>query len=420
MAEEDKTATEVDTDAVVQTADDVIASTAFQDAIAAAIGTAMAKHMKPAETNSDKLFAPPHQDAKPKIKNLLGATITAIYHGKNDAERAYKYAKARWGDGNEVQNHLAKALTSETTGGAIEMVQTTVAAEVIEALRPASVVRASGAQIVPNPTGTLQIPRIATGAALTWVGELAASNATQQVFDTVTLTRNKAMVKIPVTRELIMYASPDAEQAIADDVVAAMAAGTDAAYIRGNAANTPSGIRFQLQDATNLITSVGVTAANVETDVAALLEAVRGANVPLTTESGVWWMSSRSFTFLEKLRDGSGGNLIYPELRMETPRMMRFRVFISNNIPNNIAGGGSPSSNQSEIYFGHAPSLLIADAVGGLTLEVLENVAYTNSAGTIESGVDLDTVLVKAMLLTDIALRHPTAFAVLDDVEYGA
>ena len=92
---------------------------------------------------------------------------------------------------------------------------------------------------------------------------------------------------------------------------------------------------------------------------------------------------------------------------------------ISNNIPNNISlSGQSPTGDESEVYFGRGPSLLIADAAD-LSLEVLENVAYTNSSGSLESGVDLDTVLVKAMLLTDIALRHDSAWAVLEGVQWG-
>ncbi len=413
---------------VVKTADEIIASDAFSDKLGEAIATAMAKHMKPAaEKPSDKLFetlfSPAHQHAKPEIKNMLGAMVTAQYHGKNDPERVIAFAKARWGDDNPVYQHLAavqhfKALTSATTGGAVEMVQTTVAAEVIEALRPASVVRSSGAQVVPNPTGTLQIPRIATGAGVTWVGENSASNATQQVFDSVTLTRKKAMVKIPVTKELIMFASPDAEQAIADDVVAAMAAGTDAAYIRGaSGGQNPTGVKFQVATAQRT-DSAGNTATNIETDIGTLLEAVRGSNVPLTPETGHFWMSSRSFTFLEKLRDGNG-NLVYPELRTDTPRIMRYQVHITNNIPNNIAlSGQSPTGDESEVYFGRGPSLMIADSAD-MSLEVLENVAYTNSSGSIESGVDLDTLLVKAMLMTDIALRHDLAWAVLESVQWG-
>jgi HK97 family phage major capsid protein len=408
-------------DAVAQTADEIITSEAFQSKLGDTIEAIVAKAMKPKEEEkgtAEKLFAPASQHAKPKIKNLIGAAITALYKGKNDLERTVAWAKARWGDGNEVQKHFQKALTSATSGGAVEMVQTTVAAEVIEALRPASVVRSSGAQIVPNPTGTLQIPRVSTGASISWVGEATASNATQQVFDTVTLTRKKGMVKVPVTKELVMFATPDAEQAIADDVVAAMAAGTDAAYIRGaSGGQNPTGIRYQIVQA-NVIPSTGNAASAVETDIGNLLEGVRGNNIPLTPETGVFWMNSRSFTYLEKLRD-SNGNLIYPELRMETPRLMRYRVLITNNIPNNITlSGQSPTGDESEVYFGRGPSILIADAAD-MSLEVLENVAYTNSSGSLESGVDLDTVLVKAMLLTDIALRHDSAWAVLEGVQWG-
>ena len=408
-------------DTVVKTADDIIASDAFSDKLGDAIAAAISKHMKPtSEQPSDKLFAPAHQHVKPEIKSVLGATIVALYRSGNDRDRAIEWSKARWGDGNEVQLAFQKALTSDTTGGMIEAVQTTVADEVIAALRPVSIVRSSSPRIVPNPTGTLQIPRIATGVSGGWVGEATARNAEQPVTDSVTLTRNKAKVTVPYTKELILFATPDVEAAIADDVVAAMAALTDSAYIRGSGtANVPQGIRFQIQDATNLITSAGTSAANIETDIGNMLQAIRGANVPLTPETGFWWMSSRSLTFLEKLREATGGNLVYPELRTDTPRLMRYRVMVTNNIPDNIAGGGSPSSNQSEVYFGYGPSIMIADAAD-MSLEVLENVAYTDSGGTLVSSNDRDEVVINAMLMTDIALRHTVAWAVLDDVEWGA
>jgi hypothetical protein len=107
-------------------------------------------------------------------------------------------------------------------------------------------------------------------------------------------------------------------------------------------------------------------------------------------------------------------------MRMETPRLMSYRVAVSNNIPNNISlSGQSPTGDESEVYFGRGPSMLIADSLP-MTLEVLENVTYTNSSGSLESGVDLDTVLVKAVLMTDIALRHDVAWAVLEGVQWGA
>lgn len=410
-------------DAVTKTADAIIGSEAFgkklEDMIGATIAKAMESKPKDGKSPAEKLFAPAHQDARPEIKSPLGASIVTLARVKNDRHKAIAFARDRWGDGNPVQRAFEKSLTSSTTGGAAEAVQTTVASEVIEALRPTSIVRQSSPRIVANPTGTLNITRVNTGVSGGWIGEATARNAEQPVTETVQLTHNKARVTVPYTKELVLFATPDMEQAIADDVVSAMAALTDSAFIRGSGtSNTPQGIRFQVDTGTNVITSAGTSAANVESDIGDLLQAVRGANVPLSPETGHFWMSSRSFTFLEKLRDANG-NLIYPELRMEMPRIMRYRVLVSNNIPDNVASGGSPSTTDSEVYFGHGPSIMIADAME-MGLEVLENVAYTDSTGTLVSANDRDEMVINAILMTDLALRHTRAWAVLDDVRWGA
>ena len=112
--------------------------------------------------------------------------------------------------------------------------------------------------------------------------------------------------------------------------------------------------------------------------------------------------------------------MVYPEMRgTDTPRLMRYRVHVANNIPDNLAEGGSPSASDSEVYFGHGPSILIADAQD-MILSVKEDLAYTDSTGTLVSAHDRDEVVVTAMLMTDIALRHPVAWAVLEDVRWGA
>jgi len=418
--------TKIKAETVVKTADDIIASDAFNDKLADAIGKAIAAAMKPtAETTkaSDKLFAAPaHFHRKSEIRNVLGATIKAIYAAHNDLDRAEAIATERWGDGNEVAKVISgtrinKALTSTTTGGAVEMVQESVHDQVIDALRPASIVRASGASLIGNPTGTLQIPRVATGTAGQWVGELAVVNAEQPVFDSVTLTRKKLMIKTAVTKELIMFSTPNTEEVIARDVTRAMVTATDTAYIRGQGTNTPSGVRWQVATS-NVFTSTGVAAADVETDIASLLQGVLGNDIPITPETGVFWGNTRVLIFLMKLRD-TNGNLIYPELRETIPRIGAYRWMTTNNIGTSIASGGSPATGDTEVYFGHAPSILIADAQD-MTMEVLENASYTNTGGTLVSGVDLDTVLIKTMLITDMALQYQTAFAVLDDVQWGA
>lgn len=366
-----------------------------------------------------KLFSPGLQTKQKQPDSVMGGMLHALCIAKNNPVVAHAYAVDRWGEKSDVAGALnpnKAALVTTTGSDGEDFVQTTVASEVIEALRPVSVVRASGAQVVQIP-GNLQIPRTA-GVSGGWVGEATASNAEVPATDNVTLSPKKAMAKVPISRELIMDGSPNAIQAVSDDVVAALAQVTDNAYIRGAGPDpVPVGVRNSVAGG-QVVLSTGNTASAVEVDLTGALERVMGANVPVTSATGVWWMSSRSFNFLRRLRDANG-NLIYPEMNQATPTLYGYRVFVTNGIPNNLTiSGASPTGDESEIYFGRAPSVMIGDREI-LGLEVLENVAYTDNTATLVSGVDLDTTLVKAMLRTDVALRHTTSFAVVNGVQYG-
>ena len=147
-------------DTVDSTVDKLLENEGFQSKLADMIGGALAKAAEPApqeKSVSQVVFETlGHHTKKPEIGNPLGAAVIAAYHGKGDPDRAARFAKAKWGNGNDVQKMFeykaVKALVTTAGSDGSEMVQTTVADYVIEALRPTSIVRASGAQIVPNPT----------------------------------------------------------------------------------------------------------------------------------------------------------------------------------------------------------------------------------------------------------------------------
>ena len=86
--------------------------------------------------------------------------ICAIAAGKGDPERASHWYKRQYGDDSVCK---ALAATDATAGGYIVPEQ--MAADVIELLRPASVVRRMNPQIESMDTGTLRLPRITGGAA---------------------------------------------------------------------------------------------------------------------------------------------------------------------------------------------------------------------------------------------------------------
>lgn len=362
---------------------------------------------------SAQVFAPNvhTQERRPESKSLVGSYFGVMGKAKGDAARALEYAKTLYGD----EAKITKALTSQDAGGADEFVPITVAREVIEALRAASVIRQMGPRIIENPTGQLEIPRFSAGVAMSWTGEATGVNATQQTTDTVTLTWKKGVIKVPYTRELVLHSAPDIEAAIEADVMAAMAVGSDAAYIRGaSGGNNPVGIRNQTAAGNVIAANATVNATNVEDDLRKLMQAVLGNNVMVSEQTGAWIMSVRSKLYLMNLRDANG-NLIFPELRAAQPRMYGYRVFTTNSIPDNLGGG----TDESEVYFGAAPSVLIADATQ-MSVEVLQNVAYLDDGGTLVSGVDLDTSLIKATLRTDMALRHDVSWSILTGVTWGA
>ena len=129
MAKDEKTA-------VDKTADAIMENDTFQTKLAEAIAGAISKSTQSTtKSNTSELFAPAHQESRPEIRSVLGGSIVALHRAKNDRTKAIEYSKQRWGDGNEVQKAFMKSLTSETTSGAVEMVQTTVADEVIAAWR---------------------------------------------------------------------------------------------------------------------------------------------------------------------------------------------------------------------------------------------------------------------------------------------
>lgn len=341
----------------------------------------------------------------------LGAYVAVMAKAKGIRQLAAMEADHLYGPDHPVTKQL---MATGTSNSGEEMVQDTVANEIIEALRPASVVRALGPRMIQNPSGQMNIPRFDEGASMAWGGEAVATNATQQKTGNVTISWKKGSVKVPVTKELVLFSTPDIEAAVAADVVAAMATGTDAAYIRGAAGgDNPVGIINQLASTNKFAASAGASVGDIEADLRKLRQAVIGNNRSVNSETGAWLMSSRSFLFLHDLR--VNGNLVFPELREATPRLLTYRVGVTNNIPDNLGTGG----DETEILFGHMPSVLISDATG-LEVEVLENVAYTNSNGDLVSGVDLDTVLVKATIRTDLALRHQIAWAALTGVTWDA
>ncbi len=121
-----------------------------------------------------------------------------------------------------------------------------VSTEVIELLRPASVVTAMGPRFVPMPNGNLTTNRRATGANFAYGGEQQDAKATGYTYGQVKLSAKKLTGIIPVSNDLLRSSSISVDRMIRDDAVADAAQIQDRYFLRGSGTEyAPKGLRYQ-------------------------------------------------------------------------------------------------------------------------------------------------------------------------------
>lgn len=351
--------------------------------------------------------------AAPAEKGLMFARMTrALAAGRGNPREAAQIAEA-WGDSGLFAN---QNIATGAAGGFL--VPEAVSAEIIELLRPASVVMSLSPRMVPLPNGNLTMNRQATGSQAGYIGEQQNIGATGVTFGQVKLSAKKLAALIPISNDLLRSASTAADLFVRDDLVTSLATRADLAFIRGSGTEfSPRGFRFQLSgyatiEATNILTAnATVNLVNVTTDAARIELSIRNGDVPVVRPG--WLMSPRTESYLQNLRDGNG-NYLFPEMLANgTWRGKPYRA--TTQIPDNLGAG----SNESELYlvdFGH---IVVGEAMG-IMVEMSSEAAYVDAAGTMQAAFSRDETVMRAIQQHDIGTRHLRAIAVLTAVTWGA
>lgn len=291
-----------------------------------------------------------------------------------------------------------------------------VSEEVIELLRPMSVVTAMGPRIVPMPNGNMTMNRRATGATFEYGGEQTDAPATGVTFGQVRLSAKKLRGIIPMSNDLLRASSTAIDRLIRDDAVEDAAQIQDRFFLRGGGTEyAPKGLRFQNVGTpyagTHILTmTASPDLQKVTTDLGRLELALGNANVPY---SGAHWvMSPRTAMYLTNLRDGNG-NLAFPE--MGDGRLRKKPVHITTEIPDNLGGG----ANESEIGLVH-PSHVVVGEHMGIEIAMSTEAAYKDASGTMQAAFSRDETLLRMIMQHDLALRHLPAVSWLTGVTWGA
>lgn len=314
--------------------------------------------------------------------------------GRVDPNVAFKLAKR---DGADPI--LVRALGESTfiDGGAL--VPEVVLDSYIELLYASTVFLQGNPLRVTLSNGKISIPRIASGAAASWIGENANITPTQETFDDVHLSLKKLGVIVPYSNDLANHAIGSLAALIRDDMSMNAAIAADTALIRGlGTAYAPRGVRFEATANNIFAANATVNVANVTIDLAKMMRLQLGHNVKGTK----WYsmLSPRSLMYLWSARDANNNYVWRDELMRGTLNGKPYGV--TTSIPENLGSG-----SDSEVYLVDMAHELVGEGAGedGFKFEVAPGAAYHNGSAVV-SGFSQDQTVARLIQKIDRASRQ--------------
>lgn len=358
--------------------------------------------------------APVPASAKtPKEKGaMLSRLIVSLAANKGIPSIAAEWAAEKWG--GEDGDRIAKTLAAGGGAAGGFVIPPDFSNELIEFLRPASVVMSLNPRIIDMPNGTFTLPGVAQGATAAYVGENTNLPKTQQTFRQVNLVAKKLGAVVPMSNDMLRYPTMAVDTFVRDDLAQAIAMRADLAMIRGDGtAFTPRGLRsYALASAATQVIAANATIslANTTLDLGRCRLAIRRANINFRRPG--WIMSPRSEQYLLDVRDGNGNFAFRPAMEAQGT-LLTFPYRVTTQIPENLGGG----TNQSEIYLTEFAEFIIGDA-RTLEIEVFQGGTYHDGTNLV-SGISQDQTVIRAIVAHDTGLRQDSAVVLMQGVTWG-
>jgi len=333
--------------------------------------------------------------------------IRAIASGHNDQGKAVDFATKAYG----ADALATKALAATDFGAGGAMLPTVFSQEVIEFLRPMTVVLNFGPRIADLSGGNVTIPKIVGGATGAYVGENQDIPVTQAVTGDLTLSAKKCAAETPISNDFLRRASALDDTMIRDDLASGIAQTQDGALIRGAGTQyAPRGLRYWAPAANVIPATAGQALATVTTDLSKLILALKVANVKMLKPG--WIMAPRIEQFLMSIRDGNGNYVFRAEMLNGT--LWGFPYKATTLVPTNLGSG-----SDSEVYL-----VDFADAIYGdtmrLEIKAFDQASYTDpSTGSLVSAAQRDQTLIRAITEHDFGMRHDASVAILTGVTWA-
>lgn len=329
------------------------------------------------------------------------------------ATRGDQHAAAKLAHDSGYNPEIAMALSTVTPGAGGVLVPQSFSSEVIELLRPKSVVRKLGAISLPFQNGTLTQPRIKGGAVVGYIGSEEDIPSTGMEFDDLKLSAKKLAALVPISNDLLAYSgtNPNVDRLVVNDLTSAVGLAEDLSFIRGpGTGNLPKGLRFWAPAFNVFAAPAAVTLEAVEFALSALILRLENANSNMISPGFI--MAPRTKRWLGALRDGNGAKA-YPEL--DQNMLKGFPVGTTTQVPINLGAGG----DASEIHFADFADCFIGED-DAMVIDFSKEATYKDSGGNVVSAFQRDQTLVRVIAKHDFGPRHVESVAVMTDVKWGS
>lgn len=352
---------------------------------------------------------------------IMRAIVTCKVDGRGTNYESVMAQLKKWGDDDIVETiakdserreKAAMAATSPTDGGFLVPEQ--FSADVIELLRPQSVVRSMVGSTIPMPIGSLNIPKITDGSTAYYQGE--NTNATKSVLKTgnMKLTWKKLVALVPLSNDLARFSSPGADNIVRTDMVRAIAQRENQAFLRDTGSDaTPRGLRYQAKNPDNIIdvSNPTFTIQTVATDLGRIILKLVDQNVPLSRPG--WIFAPRTWNYLRMLQTTTGAFIYQAE--MNSGLLLGYPYKYSTQIPVNLSDHGrTTNGGETEIYFADFDDVVIGEAMS-LRVDASTEASYMDG-GSLVSAFSQDQTVVRAITEHDFGVRRDVSVCIMNGI----
>jgi HK97 family phage major capsid protein len=357
-------------------------------------------------------------------RTIRAIALTNLEKGdQRDPERVLFHAKKFFGADDPVVGSIQDTIKLKATASQAQdpnslgnLIAPQWSSEFIALLRNVAVMRRI-CRTMPNPTGQITLRRQTAAGIGYWLGEGKPITPSKPAVGNFTMTRKKLGALYVVSNDLLRYGGPEVDAFILEDMLAICALAEDLSMIRADGTQfQPSGLKSLIASGQQFAQS-GTTLAAVDTDFAQAKRLLEEANVMTNDDDCHWLMVPRTWWGLwnKAAATDTGARPYRDELRNATAgnngRILSSPVHKTNQIPKNLGGG-----TESETYFVHGPSCLIADTLN-TQVETFNGGAYYDAgSGVVVSGISNDETVIRLLREMDFNVRYPEAGAVITGV----